>query len=132
MAAAINVTCTVQVSDGPKLSVARTLSVETYDVIDVTIAGDNTSHQIELQPSTTAGSVRCLVLTAGSYSSDLSYSVNADETDPADRTALDQVQLLLGAGAISLLGAEPNSLFFYNDTGQDIDVHLLVGRNVSA
>jgi hypothetical protein len=122
---------TVQIAGGPKASHSSTLEVEAYDVIAVEVADGADGVEVQVQPGG-AGQVRFLMVSADPYSEDLSYSANAAEADPAQRNTLDALHLLVGAGAVSLLGDAPESLFFYNGSGAASAVRITVGRNVTA
>jgi len=50
MAKTISVTLSAQATGGPKMTVAKTLEVEAYEKITVSIPNDSTNVQVELQP----------------------------------------------------------------------------------
>lgn len=71
--------------------------------------------------------VEFLLIMSDVYDSRLSYSVNAKEPNTAKRHQLDSAHVLPGRGAVGLLGASPQSLFFYNESEQDATISILVG-----
>ena len=120
------ITCTQTVQMGSTLqrSVSTVLEVDAYDVIEVPVADGASDDEVEVQPG---AHVSLLMITSDSYDPPLTYKVN-DAGHPA-RT-LDQPQVFVGAGAVSLLDASPpGSLFFSNGTGKDARISILVGRN---
>ncbi len=114
---------TVQVVEGPQLALTRVLQVEAYDAVDVTVPPGETV-EVQLQPGA-AGQVQLLLVRAEPAGEELTYAVN-----DAHGTAipLDNVQFLVGSGALGLLGAPPHSLFFTNGLGAPASISILIGR----
>jgi hypothetical protein len=106
MSEKINWTLNVQVVGGPKISASQTLIVDAYDKIDVVIpGGDSTTPgtaTVEVQPGG-SGQVQFLLITSSLYDANLTYSV-----DGGSAIQLDAPQLLMGNGAIGLLGSTQN------------------------
>ena len=123
-------TLNVNVLEGPRISESNTVSVDAYDKIEVVVSAGVSGEDIQVQPGD-AGQVQFLLISSDQYSDDLSYSVNTAEADPGNRTKLDSLQLLVGDGAVGLLGQPPNTLFFYNQTASDASIHILVGRKAT-
>lgn len=124
----INWTLNVQVAGGPKISASETTFVDAYDKIEITVAADGTTGQeVQVQPGD-AGQVQFLLIRSDAYGETLSYSVNATDSN---RIKLDALQLLIGDGAVGLLGNSPNKLYFYNNLGKDVSIHILVGRKAT-
>jgi hypothetical protein len=118
---AIHYQVTVQVTGGPKMTVARTLAVEAYDVVDVAIPADS-SASVEIEPAAAAGRVKLMLLTADTYE-DLEYELDGTAH------ALDGPALLVGEGAVALLDATPGTIEFTNAHPTDVrPIHVLVGR----
>jgi hypothetical protein len=109
----INVTLTVQVVEGPSLSALRTIEVDAHDKIQVKVG---------------AGRVQLLAITSTRFGDQLTYKVN----NAGDAIKLDAEQLLMGAGAVGLLGGSPKTLSFTNNLAEEADVIILVGRKASA
>jgi hypothetical protein len=130
MSEKINWTLNVQVVGGPKISATETLPVEGYDKLVVDIADGANGEDIQIQPGG-SGQVQLLLISSDQYGDTLSYSVNAAEADPTKRIKLDSLQILVGEGAVGLLGAAPNTLYFYNTMGTAASVQILVGRIVT-
>lgn len=120
MPESISWTLNVQVVGGPKISAFDTLVVDAYDKIEAVIHA-NGSAMVNVQPGDDA---QFLLITASSYEN-LTYQVDASGTG----INLDGAHVLIGAGAVSLLGATQNQFEFTNTGGQDVTVSILVGRN---
>ena len=123
----INWSVKIHVDGGPELSAAGATDVEAYDKLTVTIpAADETaagSAVVQVQPGG-APQVEFLLVSASEYGDPLTYTV-----DSGDPIQLDAPQLLMGSGAVSLLGAAPNTFSFSNTSDQPVVVTILVGRN---
>lgn len=120
MAEKINWNFVVQALNGPSVSGAGNLEVEAYDKIAVTITAGETK-QVNLVPS---GTVSLLVINPVVSNADLSYDVGGNAV------ALDGPHVLIGAGAVSLLGGAAN-LSFTNNTAADATVEILIGRDAT-
>jgi hypothetical protein len=123
----ISVLLNVQVVGGPKISEAKTLDVQAYDKIDVTIADGAADEDVEIQPGG-AGQVQFLLIRSDQYGDKLTYKVNSAGASPV---ILDAQHVLIGAGAVGLLGAAPTKLLFSNALGKVATVHILVGRKAT-
>jgi len=118
----INWTLNVQVVGGPKVSVADTMEVEAYDKIEA-LAPAGGSVTINVQPGDGA---RFLLITASSYEN-LTYEVDAS----GNPVPLDDTLILIGSGAVGLLGGTQNQFVFTNGGAADITVEILVGRKAT-
>ena len=129
----INWTVTVQVVGGPKLSEARTLEVEAYDLLEVEVPdGDDTTPgrvTVNVQPGG-AGQVKFLMISSDLYHDALTYTVDGDPTE----VHLDDLQMFIGGGAVTLLGDTQNQFAFVNraNQGRPAFVKILVGRKATA
>lgn len=129
----INWTVTVQVVGGPKLSEARTLEVEAYDLLEVEVPdGDETTPGrllVNVQPGG-AGQVKFLMISSDLYHDALTYTVDGDPTE----VHLNDLQLFIGGGAVTLLGDTQNQFAFVNraNQGRPAFVKILVGRKATA
>ena len=121
-------TLNVQVAGGPKLPAPTiTLEVDAYDKILVNIEKNATDKTVELQPSSTAGQVQFLMITASDYKL-LSYKVNSG----TDIFQLDAPHLLIGKGAVKMLDEAPAQLLFSNSSStQDAAIEILVDRDAT-
>jgi hypothetical protein len=131
MSIKINWSCNVQVVNGPKISGADTIEVDAYDNIEVSVPksenGTDGTATVEVQPGA-QDHVMFLLIQAGSYQDGpLSYQVEGSSKS----VALDSQQLLIGAGAISLLDGAPTSLTFTNTGATDASVRILIGRKAT-
>lgn len=122
----IVLTVSADVASGPKLKESRTLAIDAYDKISVTVPDGTTDLEVELQPGG-AGSIQLLIVKSNVYGDDLKYTVNADTTDHV----LDQPHVLIGTGSVGLYGAEPTKLVFDNALGEEAQIQILVGRDAT-
>ncbi|MBI3785383.1 MAG: hypothetical protein HY270_18480 [Deltaproteobacteria bacterium] len=134
MSVKIKVGMTVLVSSGPNLSLQREMEVDAYDSIEATIKAGATDVKIGLQPGELK-EIQLLLVTADPYDSKVTYTVDdgaAAAAPASSAVALDQPHLLLGGGAVGLLGKAPKALHFGNTTAKDVTVRVLVGRKATA
>jgi hypothetical protein len=113
------------VAGGPQISLvnAPKITVDAYDLVTATLAGAATNVALNIQPTTGAGDVVLFALSADVYDKSVTY-------DPGGGAqALDGPVLLVGAGAVGLLGATPpKTLTFDNGLATAVRVQVLVGR----
>jgi hypothetical protein len=108
-----------QVLQGPSVSGAASIDdVDAYDKFDIEIA-DSVTQTVNLVPS---GSISLLVINPKKPDENLSYDLSGSPV------ALDGPHVLIGSGAVSLLGGA-TSLDFTNSTGADAVIEILVGRD---
>ncbi len=119
----INVAFNVQVVGGPSISYSKPRIVQAYEKINVSI-DPGAGTEVEVQPSD-AGKVELLIITCSHYGSEVKYSVK--NSNPA-KVDLDAPHLLIGTGAISLLGTAPKILIFDNSLADPVSIEILVGR----
>jgi len=122
----------ITIPNGPKIDFTRTLPVEAFDKIEVTVPAGATDKKVELQPGG-PGQVQFLLIVADWYAADLSYKVN--QAGGTVRT-LDQPHVFTGIGAVSMLDAAAlASLFFSNSTtgakAKDAKMQILIGRDAT-
>ncbi|MEQ1529012.1 MAG: hypothetical protein ABL925_06830 [Methylococcales bacterium] len=120
MAEKINWNFVAQALNGPSLSGQGTLEIDAYDKITVTIGAGN-AQQVNLAPS---GAVSLLIINPATPHAGLSYDVAGNPV------VLDGPHVLIGTGAVSLLGAATN-LTFTNNTGSDTIIEILLGRDAT-
>lgn len=118
----INWTLNVQVAGGPKVSVSDTMEVDAYDKIEAVIPASG-SATVNVQP---ANGAHFFLITASSYDG-LTYEVDGSGTS----VTLDGVHVLIGAGAVGLLGATQSQFEFANAGGADVTISILVGRDAT-
>ena len=126
MSEKISWTLNVQVERGPSVSASQSITVDAYDKIQVTV-GTQDSKVVEVQPGD-ADRVQFLLISSDQFGDDLTYKVDPGGSD----IKLDAQQLLVGDGAVGLLGAAPKTLTFTNNLAQDANIEILVGRKVTA
>lgn len=120
-------TFSVQAVGGPRIATSKDLDVDAYDKIGVVVAA-GADETVELQPGP-AGRVQFLLVASTVYDDALTYKVN----DPAGTAIkLDGQLLLLGDGAVGLLGAPPGKLIFHNGAADDATIQILIGRKATS
>lgn len=133
MSEKISWTLNVQVVKGPAISASQIKDVDAYDKIQVTVNDKKSDQVVEVQPGG-ANRVQFLLINSDHFDDDeipddktLTYKVNGAGED----IELDAVQLLIGEGAVKLLGAPPETLSFTNDLGKAANIEILVGREAT-
>ncbi len=121
----INWTINVQVVGGPKVSASDTLEVEAYDKIEAIVPA-NGSVKVDVQPGTGA---QILLITAGSYENITYKVVSGSGSNSA--VILDGPHILIGAGAVGLLGGTQKQFEFTNNGSDEVVVDVLVGRDAT-
>lgn len=126
----ISWTLNVQVVGGPRLSESKTIEVDAYDMIQVTIDdGTTTDKEVQIQPGATG--VQFLLIKSDQYGENLQYKVS-DGTTTTSAVKLDApVQLFIGSGAVGLLDKAPVKLLFTNTLGKAANIQVLVGRDAT-
>jgi hypothetical protein len=120
-------TTNLQISGGPAFSLPGSIAVDAYDDISVTVKKGQKSAQVDLPGA--AGQVQLVLITSDYVDPKLTYTVKGATTP----IALDATQLLVGAGAVALLGSPPLSITIDNTKGaQDASLQILIGRNTSS
>lgn len=112
----------MQVVKGPKVSASDTIEVDAYDKIEAVIPVGG-SATVNVQPDDGA---QFLLVRAGSYEN-LTYEVDGSGTT----VTLDGLHVLIGSGAVSLLGSTQKQFVFSNGGIADVTVDILVGRDAT-
>jgi hypothetical protein len=108
-----------QVMKGPSVSAAAGIDdVDAYDKFDIELE-DSGIQVVNLTPG---GATSLLVINPRVPHEDLTYELSGNPI------ALDGPHVLIGAGAVSLLGGA-TSLTFTNNTGADAVIEILIGRD---
>lgn len=116
------------IQGGPSVNVKQSpIEVGAYDVVSATLPPENggtpSDTTVEVQPAGTAGSVLLFVISADTYDDGVTYDVGGTGR------ALNGPLMLVGSGAVTLLGATPpETLTFHNATTNPVQVQVLVGR----
>lgn len=118
----ISWTLNVQVIGGPKVSASDTLSVEAYDKIEAVVPAGS-SATVNVQP---ADGAEFLLVTASRYEN-LTYEVDGS----GNTVTLNAPHVLIGSGAVRLLGNTQSQFEFNNGGGEDVSVSILVGRDAT-
>jgi hypothetical protein len=128
----INLTISTQVRDGISISVAQSVTADAYDTIEVVIPGGDTTTPgtatVEVQPGG-VGQVKFLLIRASEYSDKLTYTISGG----ASNVKLDAPHILVGEGAVGLLGSAPQELEFSNTlgVGKNVSIAILVARKAT-
>ena len=107
--------------NGPSVSGAGSIEVDAYDKFAITVTAGATQ-EVNLVPG---DAISLLIINPKPPSTDLSYALGGNPV------ALDGPHLLIGAGAVSLLGTV-TSLKFTNNTGSDAVIEILIGRDATS
>jgi hypothetical protein len=115
----------LQMVRGPSVALAGDLSVDAYDKVSVDIEHGAPAVSIDVQPGD-ADEVLFLLIQSDRYGEGLTYRVNG----AGDPVVLDQPQFFLGAGAVGVLNAAPQTLEVENNltVGEAARLEVLVGR----
>jgi len=124
----INWTLNIHVEGGPKVLASESLEVEAYDMIEVKIMKDDENKEVHIQPGD-AGQVQLLLIKSDIYGDELTYKVN----EKTDIIKLDALQVLIGDGAVKLLGESPKKLKFTNKLAEPdhVKIQIFVGRKAT-
>ncbi len=108
-----------QVLKGPSVSGAAKIDgIDAYDKFDVSVP-DAQSQTVNLTPG---GDTFLLIINPQAPNAALSYELGGNPV------ALDGPHVLIGTGAVGLLGGA-TSLTFSNNTGDDAAIEILIGRD---
>jgi hypothetical protein len=114
----------LDIPSGPSLALSSAVSVDAYDRIAVTIADAAADVQVDIQPGAT-GRVKFVMVRSDVYGDNLKYKVHA-AANPAH--SLTDTLILVGTGALDLLGAQLDALFISNTLGHAANIEIIVGR----
>jgi hypothetical protein len=122
------------VTDGPKFTFNKTVTVDAYERVDFDLPSNNT-RLITLGPS---AQLILMMVKRGDVPAntipplkpeDLYYIINKG-SQKGKPVPLDSVHLLFGSGVDSLLEMEPTELTFYNRQPQPTRITMLLARNI--
>jgi hypothetical protein len=118
----------IEIPAGPILQIASGIAVDAYDRIVVAIPNSTNTPtdevSVDVQPGA-AAKVRVLAITSTSYGDDLRMKVH-DTSQP--EIVLNDALFLVGAGAVDMLGVQPDKILFLNSLGHEVTIEILVGR----
>lgn len=129
MSEKINWILNIQVIGGPRISESKTMEVEAYDKIEVKIDNGASDREIEVSPG--EGTVQFLLIKTDHYGNGLQYKVNNGSTSSNPIILDEPVHLFMGAGSVGSLGIVPIKLLFTNELGEDVLIHILIGRDAT-
>jgi hypothetical protein len=110
------------VTNGPSVVANGALVVDAYDKLEAVVPAGG-SITVDVQPGSGG---QLLGITASSYE-DLEYEVDGS----GSAVPLDGPLLLIGPGAVGLLGPTQNQIEFNNAGAADTTVSILVGRDAT-
>jgi hypothetical protein len=117
----------VTVEDGPSFINTGAMHSEAYDVINMTIPHGGEDVVVDVQPSGT-GNVSLLYMLSDNYAS-LTYTVD----DNVNVRTFDAPLLLIGSGALALLGTTQKTFTFTNaGVSADAHIRIFVARTAEA
>jgi hypothetical protein len=125
MAETINWLYSVRADRGPNAALNGTFQADAYERISVTLAAGATQ-DVTIAPGTWAD-VLSLVISAD----DLSGDVTVEPDGAAAAVPLDAPIVLLGAGAVALLGAGNATVTLENTGAEDVLVDFFVARDAT-
>ena len=96
----IGLRANIEIPNGQKIILNRTLTVDAYGKIDTTVPSGVSDQLVELQPSESAGQVKFLLAASDWYGGALPYKVNSGAGTPFE---LDEPHILTDKGAVSML-----------------------------
>lgn len=119
----LNWNLSVAVDGGPQLSSADAIHADGYDKLVIKVPATG-SEPVTVGPGNWT-SVSLLMIKPSKADSKLTYQTGTVTA------ALDGTHLLVGAGAVSLLGNGPAQLKFINATAVDVSIDIIVARSAS-
>ncbi|GAB4367319.1 MAG: hypothetical protein Kow00121_05500 [Elainellaceae cyanobacterium] len=137
--AAIMVNVSAQIKSGPQVSFSQEIPAEAYDKVEVVVPPGGQEVSVNVQPGTLA-QVSFLLIQSSLYSNPKDAAQKVSYGITATNINLDQPQIFLGTGAVSILGSDPQTLKFKNDYPAEGDaaetnkavIQILVGRKATA
>src|SRR5262245_45721604 len=127
--AKITVSGSIVIPNGPQFPFNRTLDVEAYEEIDITVGSGTVDKEVDLPGGTEP--VQLIAIMSDLYADELTYKINTGTT----AHTLDQPLLLIGTGAVSLFSDAPAKLSFSNNTtgpnAKDAQLQILIGRDAT-
>jgi hypothetical protein len=118
-------TFAARVVGGPTISRSGDVEVEAYVKLRVTIK-KGVTQDVEIFPGA-GGSAQLVVITPAVPSDKLTYEVGS----PATKVPLDGPHILIGSGAVGMLGTKVGTLKFDNKTAQDAEIEIIAGRDAT-
>ena len=119
----LNWSFAARVVGGPTIQRAGDVDVEAYVKLRVTIK-KGASQDVEVFPGA-GGAAQLLVISPAVPSEKLTYEVgNA-------KVPLDGPHIMIGSGAVGMLGAKVGTLKFENKTAQDAEIEIIAGRDAT-
>ena len=116
----------VSIPGGKKVSRDNKIDFEAYDDMEIVVEKGKTL-EVQVQPGSIA-QLKFLLISADSYDQPIWYSL---KDTGAKNVLLDEIQLFLGSGALSLLQAPPQTLVF-KGSSKDVKVHIVAARTATS
>jgi hypothetical protein len=116
-------TFAARVLGGPTIGGGGELEIDGYVKLAVTIEKDLTQ-EVEIFPGA-GGSAQIVVISPAKPDPKLTYKLGTDDVP------LDGPHVLIGSGAVGMLGNKVSSLEFTNKTDADAEISILAGRDAT-
>jgi hypothetical protein len=113
----------VSLPGGQKVSRDSKINFEAYDNIEIVVEKGKTQ-EVQVQPGSIA-QLKFLLIAADPYDAAITYSL---KDSGSKNVKLDEIQLFLGFGALSLLQAPPQTLVFNNGAAKDVKIQIVAAR----
>lgn len=123
MSEKLNWTFAARVLGGPTIADSGELDIEAYVKLAVTIKKGATQ-DVEVFPGA-GGSAQIVVINPAKASDKLTYEVGTTNVP------LDGPHILIGSGAVGMLGNKIGTLKFKNNTTEDAELSILAGRDAT-
>ncbi len=123
MSASINYQFLAAVSGGPSVSASENILTDSYELVQVTVEAAATGMKVELDIN---DKVDMVVIRADKYEA-LSYK----KTAGGALVAITGPLILIGGGAVGLLGTTVASLFFSNSGANAREITILISRDAT-
>ena len=125
MAETINWLYSVRADRGPTAALNGTLTADAYEKISITLA-PGASQDVTIGPGTWADILSFVV-----SADDLSGAITVEPDGAAAAVPLDAPFVLLGAGAVSLLGAGNATVTLENTGADEASIDIFVARDAT-
>jgi hypothetical protein len=116
-------TFAARVLGGPTVAGSGELDVDAYVKVAVTIK-KNTTQDVEVFPGA-GGSAQLVVISPAKPDPKLTYNVGGNDVP------LDGPHVLIGSGAVRMLGQAIGTLKFKNQTQEDAQLSIIAGRDAT-
>lgn len=121
----------VKATNGIDLHEAFSYNAEAFDVVEVTLAPGADDVEVDLQPGALED-VRLFGIMANAYQEGGVSMISMKIHDAGNPTILlDSAVLLVGTGAVSILGADPDKIFLSNAGALARNITIVIARDAT-